>query len=338
MTRQVDSLPNFLTCKTQFNNVALSKAVLSKVWQRVAVVSTSMIIWMATGISEVTAQTSCPSGRARASLVPPTAAYVISPRHSIVLETTPLLKWHPISLPRGNGTPTYSIQVTTMQGEVIWSTETTQTEVRYNADGKGLRLMAGGEYILNIRVNLPPQIDKNLKYDDQELNQSASFQVITPQNKLFLENGLAAVSSRLLPQAENEFKSDIYANYGLNDAALNLLEKGIAQGGSASVLARLHYKTGLIYGSVGLWQLAQSHYEKGLNFATQGNQPDLVPAFQLQLVEAYMMQYSPANNRKSVEMLRVLLPYYEAKGEQSAIDYIRHMLDILQENITLEKT
>jgi hypothetical protein len=333
MTKQVNSLPNFLTCKTQFN-----KAVLSKVWRRVAVVSTSMVIWMTTGISEVTAQTSCPSGRARTSLVPPMAAYVISPRHSVILETTPLLKWHPINLPRGNGPATYSIEVKTMQEVVMWSTETTQTEVRYNADGKGRTLMAGGEYILNIRVNLPPQIDKNLKYDDQELNQSAYFQVITPQNKLILENGLAAVHSSSLPQTENELKSALYVNYGLNDAALNLLEKSIAQGGSASVLARLHYKTALIYGSVGLWQLAQSHYEKGLNFATQGNQSDLVPAFKLQLVEAYMMQYSPANNRKSVEMLRALLPYYEAKRDQSAVDYIRYMLDILQQNITLEKS
>ncbi len=330
MMKQVDFLTNALNRRIRLNH-----AVLTGMWQQWIMASTFLMFWVTVGTAAVTAQTSCPSGRVRTSLAPPKSVYVISPRYSTVLETAPLLRWHQITLPKDSGTPTYTVQVMNNQSEVMWRTETAKTEVRYNFDGKGTPLVAGGEYTLQITVNLPPQLDKNIKYNEEELNQSTSFQVVTPQNKLFLENGLGAIPSNLLPQKEDELKSDIYASYRMNDAALSLLEKSISQGGTAPALARLHYKAGLLYGDVGLWELAQNHYEKGLSFAIQANQMDLAAAFRLQLVESYAMQYSEANNLKSIKLLELLLPYYEAKGDQFALEYVRQNLSTFRENIPL---
>ena len=304
---------------------------LIKMLRRLCVGSASVLFWVAC-VSEGFAQSSCPSGKGRAIVAPLGYAYVISPRQSTVLQTTPLLKWNQITTQNTTTPVTYTVQVLNSQNEVMWEMETSQTEVRYNANGKGIPLVAGGEYTLNVRVNLPQRDNNSANRDPQGLSESAFFQVITPQNHLFLRNSLAAVPpNSLSPQVEAELKANIYASYGMNDEAVNLLERNIAQGGSNTNLARLYYQTGSLYGNVGLWQLAQNHYEKGLSLSIKANQPELIAAFRLQLMETYSMQTSPINIRKAIEMLEQSLSYYESVGDQNTLDYIRRNLAILRE-------
>ncbi len=194
----------------------------------------------------------------------PTIPYLITPRHSLVLSHTPLIRWHEVS-----GVTEYLVEVKGPQGS-MWRIKTNQTQLVY----AGKPLDAGVPYSIIIHTNT----GKFSEADHDNTQQQApnlDFRILRPSEANMVKSTTANItannevdaltladsySNYVLPRstiAAYKLPANTFETYSLTADAIAILESLLQQGKQSALI----YRTlGDLYWQTGLVHLAQTNY------------------------------------------------------------------------------
>jgi len=186
--------------------------------------------------------------------------YLITPRHSLLLSHTPLIRWHQVS-----GVTEYTIEVTGATG-LMWKTKTKETQLVY----AGKPLAPGVPYSIIIRTNTGKSSqDDNFNSEQKATNlefrilgKSEADAVKLQAAKIVLGSVNNEVDALTLASFYNNYTLPQFETYSLTSDAIAILES-LAQQGKQSALI---YRTlGDLYWQTGLVRLAETNYLKAVD-------------------------------------------------------------------------
>lgn len=203
--------------------------------------------------------------------------YVVSPRHTYVLSTHPLLRWHPSV----QGTTAYTVRL--WGGAMEWQTETSATELRYPDDAPALQ--PGVSYY----VSVTDSAGRSSEAEKTALD--LSFVLLSAEEAEAVE-ALVAQAQRLglSQRAADLLASQIYDGHDLRAEAIALLEAMAPRQDAPGLYRRLgdlYLEVGLYTEGVGAYELARAGYGAmgdlegeaaalvGLGLAYRGNGDDV---------------------------------------------------------------
>ncbi|MBW4520892.1 MAG: tetratricopeptide repeat protein [Scytolyngbya sp. HA4215-MV1] len=197
--------------------------------------------------------------------------YLIAPRHTLLLSTTPVLRWNAIA-----GVTQYQVEVIGPAG-TVWKTQTQKSQIVY----AGKPLIPGVPYSLEVTTNTgkSSQSDKasageTATYLDFRIlrsSEAAEVQALTA--KLLAENPQDETTALMLATYYGDYvlppaaiaayglSQDNYQTYSLSAEAIALLEAQIQQGKSSPLLDRT---LGDLYWQIGLIRLAGEAYQQAI--------------------------------------------------------------------------
>lgn len=174
--------------------------------------------------------------------------YIITPRHSAVYTTTPLLSWQPLT-----NTLHYTVSIQTIPDErVVWTTTTTATQVIPSA------LLRGGDYIVTV-------VTDSGRSSSEESLRGLGFNLLGRAEAEQIESLREKVMGAGLNSAEANYTlAALYQTEGLYSEAITLLTTEI---GSARALIRM----GDLYRLTWLEAEAVIAYESALTLSIQSD-------------------------------------------------------------------
>jgi len=180
---------------------------------------------------------------------PPVASipYVLSPRHTFILTSTPMLRWRLSS----TGVVTYTVRV--WGGSVDWQMETPATELIYPGDAPSLEPRTPYHLVV---------VDSGGHSSTEEKTPlDLSFVLLSP-GEIETVKALVALARglRLNGWAIRFVEAEIYASRGLRADAIALLEE-LARTEDAPAIPR---RLGDLYLEVGLYTEARDVYKRAL--------------------------------------------------------------------------
>jgi hypothetical protein len=199
--------------------------------------------------------------------------YLISPRHSLVLSDSPLLRWNPVA-----GATQYQLEVNDAS-RTVWKTQTQATRLVY----AGEPLQPGVAYSVKITANIGKSSQED-KLPKQPLPASQlDFRILRPAEAAQIRQSIEAITATsptdiadvlaisqiyadyTIPEstiAAYNFSPETYATYSLTHDAISLLESAIQQGQTSPLI----YRTlGELYWKIGLANLAIGNYQQAIN-------------------------------------------------------------------------
>jgi hypothetical protein len=189
-----------------------------------------------------------------------TIPYLITPRHSLLLSHTPLIRWHQVS-----GVTEYTIEVTGATG-LMWRTKTKETQLVY----AGKPLAAGVPYSIIIRTNTGKSSQED-NYNSEQKATNLEFRILGKSEadavklqaaKIVLGSVNNEVDALTLASFYNNYTLPQFETYSLISDAIAILES-LVQKGKQSVLI---YRTlGDLYWQTGLVRLAETNYLKAID-------------------------------------------------------------------------
>jgi hypothetical protein len=190
----------------------------------------------------------------------PDIPYLITPRHSLLLSRTPLIRWHQVS-----GVAEYTIEVTGATG-LMWRTKTKETHLVY----AGKPLAAGVSYSIIIRTNTGKSSQED-NYNSEQKATNLEFRILGKSEadavklqaaKIVLGSVNNEVDALTLASFYNNYTLPQFETYSLISDAIAILES-LVQKGKQSVLI---YRTlGDLYWQTGLVRLAETNYLKAID-------------------------------------------------------------------------
>lgn len=202
-----------------------------------------------------------------------TIPYLIAPRHALVLNDKPLLRWNQIA-----GVTKYNVEVRGASG-VVWQMQTKDTQLIYT--GKPLELGASYTVIITTNTGKSSQDDK-LPNRPQSATQ-IDFRILRPQEAAQIKQAARKITPTVQADEADALslarfyadytisKAEIqsynlsaknYETYSLTNEAISLLES-LIQGEKTSPLI---YRTlGELYWQIGLVNLAAKNYQKAID-------------------------------------------------------------------------
>jgi len=174
--------------------------------------------------------------------------YVLSPRHTFIKTSHPLLRWHPST----TGTITYTVRV--WGGDLDWQKKTTTIPLTYPDDAPPLAPRT--PYYLTV-------VDaEGHSSEEEQTALDVSFSLLLPQEVDTIQTLVAqACDLELAERATQLLEAEIYAAHGLRASAITLLEE-LAAGEDAPTV---HRRLGNLYLEMGLYTEAQDAYERALD-------------------------------------------------------------------------
>jgi tetratricopeptide (TPR) repeat protein len=198
----------------------------------------------------------------------PSLPYIIAPRHTLLLNPNPLIRWNAVP-----GSVEYTLEVNDPKG-MVWKTKTKDNKTLY----AGPALDAGIPYSLVISTNTgkssleeknPNGKDKN-RHLEFRLLRPAEISTLTKTNSITIADILSLVDiyadytipESLLPSYQ--LPRDYSETYNLTGEAIFLLESAIQKGESTSLI---HRTLGDLYWQTGLINPAETEYKKAIKLA-----------------------------------------------------------------------
>ncbi|MBD1847595.1 hypothetical protein H6F89_30185 [Cyanobacteria bacterium FACHB-63] len=197
--------------------------------------------------------------------------YLISPRHTLLLNASPLLRWNAVA-----GASQYTVEVRSLSG-TVWKTQTRETQVSY----AGKPLTPGTTYSLLVTTNTKRSSQED-KMPGGELATSLDFKILRPSEaaevramaaKLLQSNAKNEAATLMLATYYGDYvlpsraiaayglSQDNYQTYSLTAEAISILESQLQQGKQSATL----YRTlGDLYWQSGLIRLAGNAYKKAI--------------------------------------------------------------------------
>ena len=183
------------------------------------------------------------------SPIPKRVPYVIAPRNTNLLESQPTLKWKAVS-----GETQYRVTLLGPEGK-HWEETITGTEIVYPGDPP---LEPGITYRLEIvgeKSSISSQTEDSLY---------GGFKLLKPTEVKAIRADLISIEqAELTPRVNALVLAHFYRGQNLNQTALSLLEKAVANGANSAEIFEL--QGDIYYWQVGLTGLAQESYEKALS-------------------------------------------------------------------------
>lgn len=137
--------------------------------------------------------------------------YVISPRSTRLLSSTPLLRWR-----AADGASYYTACLRPVSEKCIWKAQTEDTQVRYPGDPP---LLPGKMYILEVTAD-------NHRTSAEDVAPGTEFQIIQVGERSRIEAALALLKSAPLTDAERNFAiAQFYAAKDLKADALEVIRE-----------------------------------------------------------------------------------------------------------------
>lgn len=263
--------------------------------------------------------------------IDPSIPYLILPRHVLLLNSTPLLRWNQVS-----GATEYFVEVRDSTG-LMWSTKTQKAQIVY----AGKPLKAGVSYSVVVRTNN----GKSSQDDGQpQLKQKASnldFIVLHPSEATLVQAQAAKISHTPLNNVADaltlanfysnyvvpksviqayQLPNDTFETYNLTSEAIAVLESLLQQGKQTSLI---HRTLGDLYWQTGLIRSSEAYYLKAI---------DLVQGLE-DLEDWTKAQYSLGQIYAAIDDSKQALQHYS----QARIGYIflgdTRLAEVLQRQI-----
>ena len=188
------------------------------------------------------------SAPARGGDEKPGIPYIISPRNTRLLSEKPVLRWNGIT---DVGSYTVSISDQRANGQVIWETEVSGTEVVYAGQTP---LEPGVPYLLIVKADNGSSSQKNKV-------PGRGFKLIDRNEAEGVRAAASKIEKELAGEAEALAIAHIYMERELRAEAIETLEKLVAKKSQTPGVYRL---LGELYSQVGLTRLAGKRYLKAM--------------------------------------------------------------------------
>lgn len=192
--------------------------------------------------------------------------YVISPRRTLLLTTTPTLRWHPVS-----GATEYTVQLVGAKG-IIWQTKVRETQVAYSGDPV---LQPGIPYTVVVHTDTrrSSQVEGNASSEFIIL-QATEVKAVQAEVKTILQSNFSEEvkalkladyysSYEIANPTDYGLSEKVAKSYRLNADAIAVLENLIKKGKRSPLL----YRTlGNLYWQTGLMRPAETAYLKAIEY------------------------------------------------------------------------
>jgi hypothetical protein len=202
----------------------------------------------------------------------PTIPYLIAPRHTLLLSTTPLLRWHPVA-----GVSDYMIEVKSPTG-LVWQTQTKATQLIY----AGNPLQPGIPYSVTIRTNTGKSSQADRHPNPSQPATTLDFRILRSTEAAPVQAEAAKISTQpptnvadaltlanfygnyTLPETAAptyQLPRQTFATYSLTSEAIAVLET-LPQPDQQS--AKVQLALADLYWQIGLIRQAEAHYLRAI--------------------------------------------------------------------------
>lgn len=197
--------------------------------------------------------------------------YLITPRHTLLLSSTPRLRWNQVS-----GATEYTVEVTSASG-LVWRTKTKEPQIVY----AGKPLEAGVPYSVIVQTNTGKSSQDDSAPNRQRKASNLEFRILRKSEAAPVQAEVAKISALsnaadaltvanlygnyLLPESvisAYKLPTDTFETYSLTGEAIALLESLLQQGKQSPII---HRTLGDLYWQTGLIRLAEAHYLQAIN-------------------------------------------------------------------------
>jgi hypothetical protein len=238
------------------------------------------------------------------SLVP----YIISPRMTDLLNSTPTLRWN------DSGATSYNVQV--RGGDLSWSqADVSQSELVYPGEPA---LKPGVSYVLVV-------VDSNGKSSQDEGTVGLGFRLLREDEAEQIRaygNRLAGLG--LSDEIEAFALAQLYAGQNLRAEAIEILA-GLVEAGHQQ--AAVHQLLADLYAQIGLFLLAEPRYLEAIALAETQANLEAVAASQADLAEVY---FRLGKTDEAIHRLTQAQTGYETLGDTDKANEIAERLEELQ--------
>jgi len=255
--------------------------------------------------------------------IDPTIPYLITPRHSLVLSHTPLIRWNQVS-----GVTEYIVEVTGPKGS-MWKTQTKQTQIVY----AGKPLDAGVPYSIVIHTNTGKSSQQDY-YNSQPKATKLEFRIlrqsevatvklqpgkIAPNNEADALTLVDIYSNYVVPESTIQaykLPANTFETYSLSGDAIAILESLLQQGKQSTLI----YRTlGDLYWQTGLVQLAQTNYLQAIDLAQGLEDMEDWTKAQYSLAQVYAATDNPKQALEHFSQARIGYIFLGNKGRADVI-------------------
>jgi hypothetical protein len=258
---------------------------------------------------------SCPRGDYDGFGKNPKIPYLITPRSTQLLNDRPLIRWK-----SAEGAKRYTVTVQ-KDGEALWTTQVTQTEVIYGGDRP---LEFGDQYAVTIQADTGLS-SQNEHSDDQPL---PVLELLASDRQQQFQKELAqlqVVSKQ--PELLLLLQADLYQSYGLYSEAIAMLEP------QASSHPEMAQKIGDLYQQINLDPLAITSYQQALTQTTAENWDQRSHLYH-HLAHSYSLLQEPQASASAYEQAK---QYYLLQGDQAMAKKVQEDLEDQQDLIKRRK-
>ena len=255
--------------------------------------------------------------------------YLITPRHSLILTTNPLLAWN-----RVIDVEKYTIKISNAQG-IIWQTLTSDNQIIYPGSpplspgiSYSVVVETDKDQFSSLEPSSPLQFillhPEDIKAIEMEVEKIKSLGLPLGVEALTLAEFYAAYSLPL-PRLKNyDLSPQVASTYHLSATAIALLETAISRESSSPILERT---LGDIYWQIGLAELALKHYQRAIALATSPETLEEKTLAQFALGEVYAALGDKTQAQNWYAQARV---GYLSLGHQERADFIGELIKTLQ--------
>lgn len=273
----------------------------------------NLSVWELQGDSANRVSDGCPSvilttPRPNSSRVAPRATnkiipYIITPRHTALLNNRPILRWNGVP-----GATSYEVLVQDASLTLDWQTETSNTEIEYPGEPA---LQPNSDYFLIVET------DKGDSSDDEQ-GADLSFTLLDAQNAESVRTAVAQLKQQQLTQeVETLTLAYLYQSYDLKAEAIELLEGLVKEGSQTAAVYQL---LGNLYQQVGLIQHGKGHYLRGLELAKSTENLEWQAQLQVGLGQV------EDNKTEAIEWLTQAQTNYQALGDRSKVNEVKQWI------------
>ncbi|MDZ8185776.1 MAG: tetratricopeptide repeat protein [Nostoc sp. ChiSLP02] len=285
-------------------------------------------------------KTICPVWQAIISKAPPPAGtlggtnplipYLITPRHTLLLSSTPTFRWN--AIPKATQ---YTVTLQSPTG-VVWQKQVKNNSVVY----PGLpRLQSGTNYSLVIKANTgktsQDEGTSNLDFRVLRKSEAAAIQSeVTKITKLGLNEQVTALmlanvySRYTLPQdaiPAYGLTADTFKSYNLSAEAIATLETLVKTGKRSTIIYR---SLGDIYWQTGLAQKAIDNYLAAIKLAKSDEDLEEKILAQFALGDVYA---AIDDNKQVISWYSQAKDGYTLLGDSRRVDFLKQQIESLQQ-------
>ncbi|MBE9001080.1 tetratricopeptide repeat protein [Nostoc sp. LEGE 12447] len=205
--------------------------------------------------------------------IDPSIPYLITPRHSLLLTATPLIRWNKVS-----GAKEYTVEVTDPTG-LMWRTKTRETQLVY----AGKPLKPGVSYSIVVQTDTGKSSEDDAAPNAQKKAANLGFRILRKSEAALVQVKVAKISptpldneasaltvadfysNYVLPQSVIQaynLSANTFETYSLTSDAIAILESLLQQGKQSLLI----YRTlGDLYWQTGLIRPAEANYLKAIS-------------------------------------------------------------------------